>query len=366
MTDAVLELDLSRPISAADVPKLGRAFLAWWAGELKMLLPRRIRAAFERVPPMALVVSDQGWQLSRRGDGGDRTLDIDRPAGEMGDELRQFVAASGTSDVAVLVPYARVLIRQIELPILSEARVRPAVALQIDRLTPFKADAARFSCRIVERDQTANKMKVEIAAAPSALIASIEARLAELSLTPTAINVTARDGTSGQGFDLRVPLAGRQSRELLIDAGVAAGAFFIWLIAYYAWIAAGEAEIARWQSKVAEIKPRAERSAELRRNIDLLTRPLEIANARKTVGALAVIKELTALLPDNSRLIELRMSEAGIDITGLAGDAPALIGDLDRSKIFSNVRSKAPLTRLPNAAQDRFDLSAAFEVKGKK
>lgn len=366
MTDAVLELDLSRPVRTEDIPKLARAFLSWWGGELAALVPQRYRAAFARAQPLTIFVGEGAWRLSGAGEGSDVSLDFDRPAGELRDDIRRILGANHGPDTRVFVPVEQVLIRRIELPMLSDARIGPAVALQIDRLTPFKSDTVRFSCRVVERNIETNKVTLDVATAPPGSIEQIEARLSAVGLKPVGIDVASGSSPPGLGFDLRAQRAsGGKTRERAVDAGIAVGALFLWMMAFYAWSAAGEVEIARWQAKVVETKPKAERSATLKREIDVLMQPVEIAKSRQVPGALAVLQELTSLLPDDAHLIELRLTDRQVEIAGLAADAPSLIAKLESSKIFADVRFKSPVTRRPNVTQDRFDLSLAFENKAK-
>ena len=141
-------------------------------------------------------------------------------------------------------------------------------------------------------------------------------------------------------------------------------ASFAWLMAYYAFGAAGEAEIARWQARVAELRPTAQHSTDLARQIAALSQPLDIAASRKQLAALDILKELTVAIPDSSHLFELRLSGNSLEATGLAKDAPGLIAKLDASKMFADARFRSAVTRRPGTVQDRFELT--LKIKGVK
>jgi general secretion pathway protein L len=183
-------------------------------------------------------------------------------------------------------------------------------------------------------------------------------------LKPIAVDVESANGGPA-GFDLRA--ARRQTgdrRSYLIQAGIAAGAILAWLLASYAWGAAREGELESWRQRVAELKPVAERTAGLRRQVEGMAQPFEIARTHAPAQTLSVLAELTTLLPDDAQLTELRMTGPTIELTGLAVNAPALIAKLEASKRFGQVKFRAPVRTVPATGKNRFEISLVLEGGG--
>ncbi len=123
----------------ADVRTIGRwaqLGLSWWGQELLALLPARLRDRPRRRATWTAVLSDQGG-VSLWRDGAPAG-----PAERVGGSIR-------TADL-VLPPH-EALVRELDLPRLSDADLRRLVALNLDRFTPFAADQVYFDLAVLDR-----------------------------------------------------------------------------------------------------------------------------------------------------------------------------------------------------------------------
>ncbi len=77
---------------------------------------------------------------------------------------------------------------------------------------------------------------------------------------------------------------------------------------------------------------------------------------------LNIMKELTLLLPKNSWLTRLRISESQINLEGYSPSATILIPKLEGSKLFQKVEFSAPTFRDQRQNMDRFQIK--MEIKG--
>lgn len=363
MADQTITIDLSAPARLADVPTLARQFLGWWAGELLEITPASAKKFFPKRRQSALLYArGDNWRIIA-GSGEGQSVELDAAASdtEIADQILRTAPDFGLSRLTLVLPRRDVLLRRIELPLMPEASVRSAIELQIDRLSPFKAETVRFAVRVAERDPIEGKLFADIVIVPRTTVEPLEARLAKLGFRPIAVDIETANGGPA-GFDLRDPkraAAGR--RTTLINVGFAAGAVLMWALASYAWSAAREGEISSWHTRVAELQPVAQRSAMLRRQLEAMTQPFEIARTHQPALSLDLLTELTKLVPDDARLTELRITGDVIELTGLAADAPGLIAKLEGSKRFAHVKFRSPVMRRPNTTQDRFEISMKLE-----
>lgn len=363
MSDHTVTIDLNAPVRLADAPALALRVLGWWLDELKALAPAWVRGMFPEPPQSAtLFVRGDNWRVIPGGDEG-RALALDASADDKGlaDQILHAEPDFSLSRLTVLLPQAGVLCRRIALPIMADGDLRSAVELQIDRLSPFKSDAVRFGVRVVDRDRVEGTSTVDVAIAPRAVVEAIEGRLRALAFVPIAIDVDGGNGAR-MGFDLRAPKqSATPRRALLVNLGFVFGAALAWYVAGVSWEAAREREVEGWQARIAELRPLAQRSAALRKQLNAMTQPLAIARAHKPGLMLEIVDALTKILPDSARLTELRLTGEAIEVTGFATDAPGLIAKVEASKLFKDVKFRSPVMRRAELNKDRFEMSLRLE-----
>lgn len=355
MVDRTIEIDLGRSVRVADVPALGVAFLQWWSSELLEALPDRVRKALPQKKPEAIIVLEpDAWRIAPSNAD---AVDVPLATTDFIAELQRVLPNSSQYRLTALIARNRALIRRVRLPMITDARVRPAVELQLDKLTPFKPENVRFACRVIERRIESNDMEVELAIVPDAAFSEIEANLGAANLKPDIIDVAGPSGL-GLGFNLRGEgKSALSGRYRMMNLALGVGAVLAWLMAYYALGAAGEAEIARWQAKITELRPQTQHSADLAQQIQALSQPIEIASARGRTSIIDILNELTDRMPDTAHLFDLRIEGGVIKATGIAEDTPELIGKLDASRLFSEARFVSPVTRRQGTSLDRFDVA---------
>lgn len=364
VSDKTITIDLNAPVRLADVPALAPRVFDWWLKELLALAPAGFVSRLPKPPRTAtLYAGAKTWRIQSNGET-PRSIELDAKATdkEIADRILEAAPDFSLSRVTVLLPRNLVLERRVTLPIMPDAALRSAIELQIDRLSPFAADAVRFDARVHERDAVEGTMLVDIAAAPRAPVEALEQRLTAFGLKPVAIDVEAGNGGERSGFDLRLLDGGGDARTAwLMTAGFALAAAAAWYLAMYAWETAREREIDGWKAAVESVRPVAARTAALRSEVEGLIEPLQIARDHVPAAALTPLAEVTKILPDTVRLAEYRMAEGAVEIAGLADDAPSLIAKLEASKLFKDVKFRSPVMRRPEMGKDRFEITMKLE-----
>lgn len=367
MAERTITVDLGAPARLADVPGLAGRVAAWWLGELKAMAPAWVLGVLPKDPATAtLHVRGDVWRVASGSDEG-HAFELDARAGDkdLADQILRAAPDFSLSKLTVVLPHARALKRRVTFPLMSERELRSAVELQIDRLTPFKADAVRFDVRTASRDAGAGTLEAEIAIVPDAAVAAVEKRLTGLGLKPAAIDIDGGNGAPA-GFNL-LPAAEASAppRAMLINVGFVCAAALAWYLAGAAWDISRTRETEAWQARIAELAPAAKRGAALRAQLDAMAQPFAVARAHKPGLTLEIMNELTRLIPDTARLTELRVTGPSVDIVGLAQDAPALIAKLEASPLFKEVKFRSPVLRRPELNKERFEITMALEGRAR-
>jgi general secretion pathway protein L len=355
-----ITIDFGAPTRVGDLPALAVRFWTWWIGQLREIVPWR-RAASPPWRQATLYVRPDRWLLLPSLDGAVVPLDTALSDGALADQMLQLANGASLSRLRVLLPREYVITRRVELPQMSAAHMRQAVELQVDRMSPFKADAVRTAVRVAGRDNDKGTTNVDVAIVPLSRVRPIEQRLRAIGLTPAEVDVEGEGGT-GQGFDLSEPPSSEElRRSRALNAGLAIAAVVVWALAVYAWGEAGRGEIERWEGWIAALRPQAERSAVLRQQVEGMIAPIGRANSHDPAETLNVLLELTRVLPDSVRLLDLRLEGDTVAISGLAENAPDVIGLLEKSSAFSDVRFASPVVRKSETGVERFEIAMRLE-----
>jgi Tfp pilus assembly protein PilN len=109
------------------------------------------------------------------------------------------------------------------------------------------------------------------------------------------------------------------------------------------------------------LRPQAERSADLRQRVEGMIAPIERANAHDPAETLNLLLELTRVLPDSVRVLDFRLEGDAVTLSGLAANAPDLIGLLEKSSAFRDVKFASPVVRKSEVGLERFDIAMRLE-----
>lgn len=185
-----------KDILSADLPTVMqwvRRGFAWWTEELSHSLPQSWRKRLYSAQPDVTVELGEK-RVSYKGKNGSQ---ID-PAVLSGRDRR---------NVKLVVPLKLVLTRVLEFPLLPMSDIRRIVSLEIDRLTPFRAETVYFDTELIRRDTEKSRQQILLGVIPRASAAEAVARAEHLNLIPIAFGAAGAAG-SNVHFDFLPALRG--------------------------------------------------------------------------------------------------------------------------------------------------------------
>ena len=343
-------------------------FLAWWRRELAGVVPRRLRRALRGDRGDALFCFDgQSVRLAHRVDGREtqlKSVDLtgQSPTAFWRDVRRSFGRLDPSRVPQTLrIPSGKALRKKIELPLAAEENLSEVVAFEMDRRTPFRATDVYYDQRVVGRDTKAGKLNVELLVAPRRIVEAALAEAAEWRIRPYRLEADGDDTGAGDPLDLLPPdyrATGTWSRTfysllLILALGLLIAAVAIPL-------EQNERTAARLKDEVRLARAQATEVEALRVELATLT-----TNGRTIVDqrtnqplAIAVIAELTRLLPDDSWVFQVRLDPGEVQVHGYAAVAAGLIERFEKSELLEGVRFRSPVTRDGRVGLERFHLSA--------
>jgi general secretion pathway protein L len=348
------------------------AFWRWWSGEIATLIPERFSAI--RGGAHSPLVAFDGADLVLLEARGKAAVN-ERVALSVLDDAGRRAAArvllerAGETRARARIALApgEVLVRRATMPIATEENLSQVLAFEMDRLTPFKADEVHFDYRVLTRNAAAGQLVVQLAVARRELIEDRLARLRSLGINPQGVAVGSDADQRASGLDL-LPQGqpgerGASSEGMLQYAFIA----FVGLLLVVALV------LPAWQKRQAiiELHPQlakahqdADAAASLERELERLVADHNFVTGKKhgAYPALAIVEEVSRLLPDNTWVTQLDLKTGGkireVSISGETPSSSKLIEVLETSTLLKNAAPHGTVVRgsLPNL--ERFVIAA--------
>ena len=349
-----------------------RGFLAWWGQALASWLPLRARLAVGMDRGRLLLQVD-GDALQLRLQQGSAVRDLGHlpglaegiapdPLTPVVDPLAPVLGAS-IADLPrwLLLPASTSLRRRLLLPAAAAERLRDVVGFEIDRQTPFSADAVAFDARVLGRRDSDGQLDTELVAVPLSVLDPQLGALGPLASTLAGVDVAASDGVP-LGVNLLPPARRSQQGDPWRVWNVALAAVALVAIAATLWQLLDnrrDAADAFERSLARRAAPARQAAAQRQQLLGLIEGQAFLDQARAArPTALEIIDELSRRLPDGTYLEKVAIEDERLTLIGLSNEAAALVGRLQGSELWRLPALAGALQPDPASGRDRFTLTA--------
>ncbi len=354
---------------------LGAAW-KWWTREITALVPSAWRRRLAgNGGGLVLLLSTEGTGRLLALSGGRSqelaTLALDEDKLETSRALLASVMSRlpGANRAVVLrLPPDAALRSTMALPLAAEANLAQVVSFELDRRTPFKSDEIYFTHRLLKRDTATQRLTVELTVVPRSIVDEAMALMRQLDLTAAALEVAGAEPGAAPSGDLLPrearPVAAAWPRfavAALATSAVllAAGAVFIPL-----YRAHGLAETLANELRTA--KQQADESLRLQKEIEAAVQEsgFLIGRKRQSRPVSDILLALTHVLPDDTWLTELQISNAEVQLSGLSSSASTIIGLIAQTPSFANASFRSPVVQDQRSHREQFNISAKVVAEG--
>jgi general secretion pathway protein L len=344
-----------------------KEFLSWWTQQMLDLVPKRLSALGED-RANALIVAPHTApgslpaevELSYRKARQERTLGhFTLDAAGIQAVRRLLTGRARPARVVLRLPTAALLERTIVLPLAAERELERVLRYEMDRLTPFSADAAFWSSTIERRDSRRGRLYLRVSVIPKAGLAPLIGALEQAGAAPHWLETPMP-----QGEPRLIAVAQSRSRSdlwrrrSLAAAGGLCGILAIAVVA----LPFVQQSIARQsiENRIEALRSRVAQAEALRQRLARDKAAADVLAAEKArVGdVLQAMARVTDVLPDDTYLTQLTLHGRRLTLSGQSLTAAKLIAVLSADPLLSSPAFAAPVTRVDGGTAELFSIGA--------
>lgn len=333
-------------------------FWDWWSGQLLAILPAGLRRRLFRAGQQLCIYTDKAqYRLELQPDGPSHALADIQPA-----ERQQLLQKA--TRVRLYLPASELLLTQLTLPAATAGNLENVLRFEMDRHTPFTADQVYFGFKSAPREKNSPQLQVTLLLAPKERVDAHLAELGGLGLVPATL--CAADNPDAPAITLplyRNGVGQRAGRLKNLNGALVLMLLFL-LIAVPLYHRQSRIEALTAELEIP--RQRAEQAAALKRELAALHDSQAFLTKKRAARPLILplLDELTRRLPDHTWLSRLEFKNDTLQIRGESANASELIGLLENSSLFSDVRFSSPITNNPLTSKDRFMITAHLNQRG--
>lgn len=350
-----------------DDNQLNLSFSSLWQGLSRPVLAlaeeRALRRAAVSHPPMLLAIRSGGMDAIRIG-GARREIMASAPGRpqQAVKEIVQRLAAGLGTEVALSFSQDQSVSQQLVLPQQPDDVLRAIVRNKVESLAPWPLAQCLWGMRAVPITGDSQHVAVEVAVVSRALLDELSATLRQAGAEVKVLSVELPGGGEidielGSG-DIRREARARAARwakgtALLALLIVGLGVFWVYRTSSEAARLEGETS-----SLMATLKPDGVPAGEP----PVVSAANRVYQARRErLPVVAILEEVSKLLPGNVHLVNLSLDGDQLTIKGQGSGVPALIQVLEASPAFQSVNFAAATELDQNSNADAFSLIATLE-----
>ncbi len=333
------------------------SFRRWWWGEISVLIPERfaaMRGGGAHLEPGELVLREARGGAAA----GERVAIASLDENQRRVAVRALLERAGETRGRARIALAagEALVRRTTMPAATEENLAQVLGFEMDRLTPFKAEEVYFDYRVASRNAAAGQIVVQIAVARRELIEARLASLRALGIIPQAVAVSDDAVTGGASFNL-LPKGEPGERETSGE-----GVIQYSLIGLVALLLVVALMLPAWQKRQAIIDLHPREVEQKIADHNFVT-----AKKQATYPALAIVEEVTRLLPDNTWVQQFEVKTGGkvreVQISGETPSSSKLIEVLEQSALMKNAAPRGTVVRGATPNSERFVIAAEMRAR---
>ena len=311
-----------------------RAVIAWCYRTFSLVLPNHLRFVFTAFRRYTIFEIDATTiSVITRYFDHEREL-VRFPRGHQPISVPYWLRRRIRRRVLIRIVSNEVLQTTLDLPAAAEENLAEILALDMDRITPFRVDQVYFGYRLVHNDTITRRLRLTLTVLARDVVDAAIKDTEHLCARVASVKVS-RDGTMPEELGtFGICVLDDRCRRFDVFAAllcVAMTAAAVWYpIAYQ------QSKIAKLRDTLMRVQAEAEKSIQLHtRIVDSLMHQDLVTSMQHTYPlSVAILAELANSIPDHSWVVELYLRKKTLTINGYSSDVQDLVRTLTHSSRF--------------------------------
>jgi len=342
-------------------------FFKWWGQELKFLLPKKLRDAFQAKGLLVVKVNEHRVTVSYE------TAEQQELLGEFEcnalakEELQSLIQSNDyyrDAQVVLRVPEHLSVTQDIDLPAAAESNLAQVIAYELDRYTPFTKEQVYFA--YIKQGNGKNKVQlpVRLVLVKKSTLDVMYEQCHTLGLKPSFADsnmqcVNLEEASSTYNL-LPKELCLKADRKPLF---IMLGSLFIAISLFVALLVLplqmGDEGLEKLKKHAHNAQNNALEIEDSKKAIDYLYQATQqvIDHKNSSPSMIEVVNTISDILGDDTWVSQLRYSNKTLRLTGQSGSASSLIASLEAIPIFQGVTFISPVTKDRRSGLERFQIS---------
>lgn len=349
-----------------------RAFWDWWTESMMEWVPENKRKQFFPKQEQLLITGSEesiGLWVQNTDEVTQLPEDDSLVDNQWWHQLNHHVAQTDVeSKVSYLIPNEHVLIREVAMPSAAISNIDSVLRYELDKYIPFNPQDVVFASQAMPTEDGAEKTPVQLVVAQKSIIDEIEKEASNKGVQLSAIDVN--EGTVDAPKAMGVNLLTESLRKKKDWSNIKLNLMLLTAVIVMIWFVMFNSienktdKIERLESQTDEWRKDARRAKLLETELNDSIKAANFLGDKKenAASAIAIINELTRMIPQSSYLTRVILDDERIEIVGQSDNANALVPILNQSELWFEPEIVGQVMPDARTGKEKFTIKAALKA----
>lgn len=347
-------------------------FLRWWTEELRQAMPaswqQKLQHALRRA---TLVVRNDSLSVGVDENRSLETLEVFSMAQDAALQKQQVEDLLLKNELQeaprfLLMELECVLNRELKLPLAAEANLAQVLSFEMDRQTPFRASDVYYDWKILGRNNETGQLRLEIFVIPRIEVDQAVSAVTDRGFSLSGVDII--DGDKALGLNLlpaerRFRSVNRKAR-MNLALGAACAVLLAMVMAQSIYLR--EHQVAELEDAIAEVQGEAREVMKIKKQIEESSEAAGFLATRRSEVPLAieVLADITRILPDDTYLDRLVITNSSVQLQGKSQNAQRLIELVNESGLLDEAAFRGSTRLDARSGLEIFEVNAEIVGSG--
>jgi len=347
-------------------------FLRWWTEELRQAMPaswqQKLQHALRRA---TLVVRNDSLSVGVDENRSLETLEVFSMAQDAALQKQQVEDLLLKNELQeaprfLLMELECVLNRELKLPLAAEANLAQVLSFEMDRQTPFRASDVYYDWKILGRNNETGQLRLEIFVIPRIEVDQAVSAVTDRGFSLSGVDII--DGDKALGLNLlpaerRFRSVNRKAR-MNLALGAACAVLLAMVMAQSIYLR--EHQVAELEDAIAEVQGEAREVMKIKKQIEESSEAAGFLASRRSEVPLAieVLADITRILPDDTYLDRLVITNSSVQLQGKSQNAQRLIELVNESGLLDEAAFRGSTRLDARSGLEIFEVNAEIVGSG--